>query len=84
MSEPAGTAAAASWSLRTRLVLAVSLIVALVLGLESVLEIRLFEEATDQELRDTGLVTPSRKSSDRPDWICSSCSSANCCSREFE
>ena len=48
---------AASWSLRTRLVLAVSLVVALVLGLESVLEIRLFEGATARELRETGLVT---------------------------
>jgi two-component system, NtrC family, sensor kinase len=44
-------------SLRTRLVLAVSLVVALVLGLESVLEIRLFEQAAERDLRETGLVT---------------------------
>ena len=48
---------ATSWSLRTRLVLGVSLVVAVVLGVESLLEIRLFEKAADRDLRETGLVT---------------------------
>ena len=48
---------ARSWSLRTRLVLGVSLVVAVVLGVESLLEIRLFEKAADRDLRETGLVT---------------------------
>ena len=48
---------ATSWSLRTRLVLGVSLVVAVVLGIESLLEIRLFEKAADRDLRETGLVT---------------------------
>jgi hypothetical protein len=42
---------ARSWSLRTRLVLGVSLVVAIVLGVESLLEIRLFEKAADRDLR---------------------------------
>jgi signal transduction histidine kinase len=46
-----------AWSLRTRLIVSVSVIVALVLGLESLLEIRLFEQAADRDLRQTGLVT---------------------------
>ncbi len=44
-------------ALRTRLIVAVSLVVALVLGVESIVEIRLFEETTERELRETGLVT---------------------------
>jgi signal transduction histidine kinase len=44
-------------SLRTRLVLTVSVIVAIVLGIESMLEIRLFEKAAERDLRETGLVT---------------------------
>jgi signal transduction histidine kinase len=49
--------AGTSWSLRTRLVLGVSLVVAVVLVVESLLEIRLFEQAADRDLRETGLVT---------------------------
>ncbi len=44
-------------ALRTRLIIGVSLVVALVLGVESVVEIRLFEETAESELRETGLVT---------------------------
>jgi two-component system NtrC family sensor kinase len=44
-------------ALRTRLIIGVSLVVALVLGVESVVEIRLFEETAERELRETGLVT---------------------------
>jgi two-component system, NtrC family, sensor kinase len=44
-------------ALRTRLIVGVSIVVALVLGLESVVEIRLFEETAERELRETGLVT---------------------------
>jgi signal transduction histidine kinase len=44
-------------ALRTRLIIGVSIVVALVLGVESVVEIRLFEETTERELRETGLVT---------------------------
>ncbi len=43
-------------ALRTRLIVAVSIVVALVLGVESVVEIRLFEETAERELRETGLV----------------------------
>jgi signal transduction histidine kinase len=44
-------------ALRTRLIVGVSVVVALVLGVESVVEIRLFEETAERELRETGLVT---------------------------
>ena len=44
-------------ALRTRLIVGVSIVVALVLGVESVVEIRLFEETAERELRETGLVT---------------------------
>jgi two-component system, NtrC family, sensor kinase len=44
-------------ALRTRLIVGVSIVVALVLGIESVVEIRLFEETAERELRETGLVT---------------------------
>jgi len=44
-------------ALRTRLIVGVSLVVALVLGVESIVEIRLFEETTERELRETGRVT---------------------------
>jgi two-component system, NtrC family, sensor kinase len=44
-------------ALRTRLIVGVSIVVALVLGVESVIEIRLFEETAGRELRETGLVT---------------------------
>ena len=44
-------------ALRTRLIVGVSVVVALVLGIESVVEIRLFEETAERELRETGLVT---------------------------
>jgi signal transduction histidine kinase len=44
-------------ALRTRLIVGVSLVVALVLGIESLVEIRLFEETAGRELRETGLVT---------------------------
>ena len=43
-------------ALRTRLIVGVSIVVALVLGVESVVEIRLFEETAERELRETGLV----------------------------
>ena len=43
-------------ALRTRLIVAVSLVIALVLGVESLVEIRLFEETAERELRETGLV----------------------------
>ena len=44
-------------ALRTRLIVGVSIVVALVLGIESFVEIRLFEETAERELRETGLVT---------------------------
>jgi len=44
-------------ALRTRLIVAVSIVVALVLGIESVVEIRLFEQTAARELRETGRVT---------------------------
>jgi signal transduction histidine kinase len=44
-------------SLRARLVIGVSAVVALVLTVQTVLEIRLFEQATERELRETGIVT---------------------------
>lgn len=44
-------------SLRWRLVLTVSVVVALVLSVESMLEIRLFEQSAERDLRETGLVT---------------------------
>ena len=44
-------------SLRWRLVLTVSVVVALVLTVESMLEIRLFEKSAERDLRETGLVT---------------------------
>jgi len=44
-------------SLRWRLVLTVSVVIALVLSLESILEIRLFEKSAERDLRETGLVT---------------------------
>jgi signal transduction histidine kinase len=44
-------------SLRWRLVLTVSVVVALVLSVEAVLEIRLFEKSAERDLRETGLVT---------------------------
>jgi signal transduction histidine kinase len=44
-------------ALRTRLIVAVSVVVALILGVESLVEIRLFEETAERELRETGLVT---------------------------
>ncbi len=56
-TEPSPVSRFRSVSLRTRLVLGVSLVLALVLGVEEVLEIRLFEKAADRDLRATGLVT---------------------------
>jgi len=44
-------------SLRWRLVLTVSVVIALVLSLESILEIRLFQKSAERDLRETGLVT---------------------------
>jgi len=44
-------------SLRWRLVITVSVVIALVLSLESILEIRLFEKSAERDLRETGLVT---------------------------
>ena len=44
-------------ALRTRLIVAVSVVVALILGVESIVEIRLFEETAERELRETGSVT---------------------------
>ena len=44
-------------SLRWGLVLTVSVVIALVLSLESILEIRLFEKSAERDLRETGLVT---------------------------
>lgn len=44
-------------SLRWRLVLTVSVVVALVLSVESMLEIRLFEKSAERDVRETGLVT---------------------------
>jgi signal transduction histidine kinase len=57
---PDANASRASWrwlrSLRTRLVLAVSLVVTIVIGLQSYLQIRIFERGAESDLREAAML----------------------------